>query len=206
MGHDVPVKIICKTHGEFLQHPDKHLRGYGCKKCGCERISEKLRSDTKTFVSKARIKHRDRYDYSKTEYIDSKIKVEIICKKHGSFFQKPCNHLGGRGCPVCNGDYEKEERFILESKTKFSNRFLYHDTKYLNSNKNITIECVKHGKLSLKPEWHLLHGCPHCLKDDRIKQIIERFKKHHGNKYDYSKAELGKEKKGYNRMSNTRPV
>jgi hypothetical protein len=27
------IKIICKTHGEFLQIPNNHLRGNRCKKC-----------------------------------------------------------------------------------------------------------------------------------------------------------------------------
>ena len=27
------VIIICKTHGQFLQHPAHHLNGSGCKKC-----------------------------------------------------------------------------------------------------------------------------------------------------------------------------
>ena len=28
------VKIICKTHGEFIQNPSVHLKGHGCPKCG----------------------------------------------------------------------------------------------------------------------------------------------------------------------------
>lgn len=28
------VKILCKTHGEFLQTPNAHLRGQGCPRCG----------------------------------------------------------------------------------------------------------------------------------------------------------------------------
>ena len=29
------VCIICKEHGECWQTPHEHLRGYGCKQCGC---------------------------------------------------------------------------------------------------------------------------------------------------------------------------
>jgi len=34
------VKITCKIHGDFLQHPSDHLNGSGCKKC-VGRISKK---------------------------------------------------------------------------------------------------------------------------------------------------------------------
>lgn len=30
---DLPVKIICPEHGEFLQTPNTHLNGCGCKRC-----------------------------------------------------------------------------------------------------------------------------------------------------------------------------
>ena len=30
---DIPVTIICKEHGEFLQKPTNHLDGCGCQKC-----------------------------------------------------------------------------------------------------------------------------------------------------------------------------
>ena len=29
------IIIICKDHGEFVQNPYVHLRGQGCRKCGC---------------------------------------------------------------------------------------------------------------------------------------------------------------------------
>lgn len=34
-------------------------------------------------------------------YKDSKSKVDIICKDHGIFKQKPHNHLNGQDCPKC---------------------------------------------------------------------------------------------------------
>ena len=33
-GYEIPVKIICPEHGEFLQTPDCHLHSGGCPKCG----------------------------------------------------------------------------------------------------------------------------------------------------------------------------
>ena len=48
------------------------------------------------------MKHGYKYDYSKVQYVDSRSKVEILCKKHNRYFrQKPANHLMGQGCPIC---------------------------------------------------------------------------------------------------------
>lgn len=53
-------------------------------------------------VAKANIKHNFRYDYSKSIYLGSKKKFEIICPDHGSFWQTPDAHIGqGQGCKLC---------------------------------------------------------------------------------------------------------
>ena len=54
------------------------------------------------FISKARKIHGDKYDYSKVEYVNCKVKVCIICPKHGEFWQKPDLHTNKKnGCPLC---------------------------------------------------------------------------------------------------------
>jgi hypothetical protein len=36
------VEIVCKKHGPFLQTPDSHLSGRGCRKCGFAATAKKL--------------------------------------------------------------------------------------------------------------------------------------------------------------------
>lgn len=92
------VKIICPVHGEFLQTPNKHLAGHGCKFCSRERM--KLGVDE--FIRRARLVHGDKYDYSRVKYERKDVKVEIICPEHGSFWQTPhCHYFLGQGCPIC---------------------------------------------------------------------------------------------------------
>lgn len=57
--------------------------------------------NTEKFIQKAKEKHGDFYDYSNVDYKGSKEKVEIVCPKHGSFWQRADAHLGGKGCPQC---------------------------------------------------------------------------------------------------------
>lgn len=92
-----PIKIICKVHGAFYQRANTHLNGSECPLCS---LNQK-RKDTSTFIEDAIKIHGNRYDYSKTNYTNAYSKIEIICKKHGSFFQLPATHLTGSGCPVC---------------------------------------------------------------------------------------------------------
>ena len=100
-NRETKSKIICKKHGEFLQTPHNHLNGQGCPRCKAENISKRCRWTTKKFIEKAKAVHGDKYDYSKTEYVDTKTKVCIICPKHGEFWQTPHVHITGHGCPYC---------------------------------------------------------------------------------------------------------
>ena len=50
---------------------------------------------------KAKVLHSNKYNYSKVSFKRVRDKVEIICPKHGSFFQSVHHHLQGSGCPKC---------------------------------------------------------------------------------------------------------
>lgn len=90
------VKIICQYHGVFLQKPDDHLRGNGCPVC-----SGNVKLSFESFCLKSKTIHGDKYDYSNANYVNNSTKVEIICSKHGSFWQTPSNHFAGKGCNKC---------------------------------------------------------------------------------------------------------
>lgn len=113
------IEIICPKHGSFWQEPENHIQGDGCPECGKETVVKKLSSNTEEFIRKARLVHGNKYNYSKVNYINSENKVEIICPTHGSFWQKPTNHLYGCGCPKC---YLKSQTKLYEKlKESFPN-------------------------------------------------------------------------------------
>jgi hypothetical protein len=58
-------------------------------------------TNTESFIREATLINGDRYDYSLVKYTRSVDKVEIICKKHGIFWQEAEKHLCGKGCPIC---------------------------------------------------------------------------------------------------------
>jgi len=125
---DTKVIIVCKKHGEFLQSPYNHLKGFaGCKLCMAKKLSKDRSSDTSTFITKA-AKIHNQYDYSKTNYINSWTKIKIICKKHGVFEQMPFAHLRGSGCPVCSASMgeKKIENYLKINKFEF-----IHEKKFI---------------------------------------------------------------------------
>jgi glutaredoxin len=93
------VEIVCKKHGPFWLLPLNHIQGHrsGCKEC----VFDSLRLTTEEFIQKSRLRHGDKYDYSKVEYKTNHDKVELICREHGSFWQMPMNHIKETGCPGC---------------------------------------------------------------------------------------------------------
>lgn len=94
------VCVICPLHGEFWVAPYAHLNGVGCPECAGVK-----KRNTESFIKKAKEVHGDRYDYSKTVYVNKRTKVLITCPIHGDFEQLANNHLRGQGCPLCGKKY-----------------------------------------------------------------------------------------------------
>ena len=101
-NNKIKIKIMCPSHGSFLQRPSDHLNKSGCPECGKEAKGKAKSANAKAeFATKASIIHKNKYDYSLVAYKNSKEKVKIICKHHGIWEQSPNHHLQGRGCPIC---------------------------------------------------------------------------------------------------------
>ena len=149
------------------------------------------------FISKAREVHKDHYDYSKAVYCGALKKICVICPEHGEFWITPANHLSGQGCKIC-GIIERSkkrkksiEQFIKESRTVHGDKYDYSKVKYHNIDKKVCIICPEHGEFWQTPYHHLNGcGCPKCVGQGKTTEdVVEEFKKIHGDKYDYSKVE-----------------
>lgn len=167
VNNSTHVTIICKTHGEFLQTPAGHLAGKSCIKCSG--IDQKT---TDWFITSAIKIQGDKYSYSKSDYIDSKTKVIIICKIHGEFLQTPGHHLSGQGCNKCNliiktkNQSKTTEKFILDAINVYGDKYDYSKVDYKNSWTYVVIICKIHGDFLQIPDGHLSNrnGCPMCNK------------------------------------------
>ena len=164
-GAQTKVTIICPEHGEFQQTPSHHVNmGCGCQYCGgCKKKT------LAEFLQKAEKVHGamfSRYDYSKvvTEG-DTKTKIEIICKLHGSFQMTKNKHLLGRGCKKCKSKFSLAAIAWLE---------------YIARTRGIHIKHALRGG----EERLVLHGAVHyvdgfCSENNTVYQFHGDF--YHGN-------------------------
>ena len=144
-----------------------HLKGNKCPICN----KEKITSNTSEFLNKVKKVHKNLYDYSKSNYVNAHTKIEIICPKHGPFFQTPNNHLRGQGCDKCKNEKTKYRcktktvNFIKNSNIKHNNGYDYSKLNYINNHTDVEIICKKHGSFFQKPMVHLYFGCgcPKCV-------------------------------------------
>lgn len=81
----------------------------------CPKCKTKKRRTNEEWIKEAKKVHGDKYDYSKTNFIDTRHTVTITCKKHGDFEQNPTKHLRGGGCPSCAKPIDTKE-FIKRAK------------------------------------------------------------------------------------------
>jgi len=160
------VKIVCREHGSFLQKPFNHYyRGQGCPKCGIKKQSKSITTPVGEFIKTATEIHNNKYNYSKVLYTNSRIKVIIICPKHGPFLQTPSNHIHKKhGCSKCNSGVKLElKNYIERAKTIHADIYDYSRVKYVNCYTKIEIICPTHGPFKQDPHSHLRgHGCKKC--------------------------------------------
>lgn len=101
-GTDCFISFDCKVHGTQKVRYRSHLASTGCPKCSKIDNPNSINKSRLNFLTYIENNSNSQYDYSKVVYKGTKIKVEIICKEHGSFFQRPQNHMRGEGCPKCS--------------------------------------------------------------------------------------------------------
>lgn len=185
--------ITCRTHGDFLQTPDSHLRGYGCWECSVDYRAELQRSSTEEFIQKASVIHNNNYNYEFVEYVNNRTKVNIECVYHGIFKQTPDHHLSGEACPKCanvrraNSQRSNSDEFSGKANIVHNDKYNYTLVEYINNNTHVDIICNDHGIFKQTPSNHLAGcGCPKCYNRKLSQSTrIERLIQVHGKRYKY---------------------
>ena len=125
-------KILIKDKYGEMKIKSSHL--FSHSEFGIESAVDK----TSYWINMVKDKRLDKgsvYNYSNVEYIDTKTKVCIICKKHGEFMQFPSYHLSGHGCPRCNNSKaeEKISSILKDNNIKFIDQYKFEDCKNIFS-------------------------------------------------------------------------
>lgn len=149
---------------------------------------------TNEFINDAKIVHGDEYDYSRVEYINMRTKVEIVCARHGSFWQTPAKHIDSKQrCSSCAGVKKlTTEEFIKRAIAIHGDRYDYSIVKYKTQSEKIKIICKIHGVFLQRPQDHLKlkQGCSSCYgnKKSSAEEFSLKASKIHNRKYDYSQV------------------
>ena len=114
IGSKVKIRFMCDKHGEFLAKPNEILSGQGCPKCGG---TKKLTREE--FIKSATLVHNGFFSYDDCNYVNVSTKVDITCPIHGTFSQKPNNHLNGQGCLKCKLEGIKHKITMREQVNKY---------------------------------------------------------------------------------------
>lgn len=151
------------------------------------------------FIQKAKNIHGDLYDYSLVLYHNAKTKLQIICKTHGVFEQRPDSHLSGNGCSKCAYDKKSldklsnTKKFIKKAQTIHNNLYDYTKFEYVTSNTKSKIICKIHGVFEQTAGMHIQgQGCAKCAHEktaifqrSNTEEFIIKSKEIHGDLYDY---------------------
>lgn len=150
------------------------------------------RKTVEEYTAQAIEVHGHLYDYSRINYSNNNTSIEILCKEHGSFWQRPNDHLKGFGCSKCSGKNKKStEQFIVAANKVHNNRYLYPNAIYTKALASITITCKVHGDFKQKANSHLMgNGCSKCvgLNLSNTEEFIKKASKVHKSKYTYNKV------------------
>lgn len=133
-GAHKEVTLICKKCNNIeTKSPIVWYKGFGCLKCQGNKVGKKLWTTDK-FIEKAKIIHNNLYNYDKVIYIGNSNKIEIICSKHGSFFQIPNIHLNSKsGCPKCQTSKGENQIAVWLKENNITYEYQYN-IKINNSN------------------------------------------------------------------------
>jgi hypothetical protein len=183
----LPVRLICAEHGPFEKTPINLVHhGNGCSKC-----TSLYSPTTEEWIQRAVTIHGDKYDYSLVDYVNSVSPIEIICKTHGSFYQRPSSHIHQKaGCNKCSGKWKLDTtEFVRRAEIVHGNFYNYSKTEYTTRHSKLIITCPTHGDFSVIAASHLSGSrCRKCVGVYPVdeKEFINRCREKYGDRYDYS--------------------
>uniref|UniRef100_A0A6M3K5R2 Putative transposase n=1 Tax=viral metagenome TaxID=1070528 RepID=A0A6M3K5R2_9ZZZZ len=122
---------------------------------------------------------REEYKLLSTKYINSSIKLNVLCPKNHKYKVKYNVFQQGKRCPVCAGTQRHTYKYIKEQ-IEFDGYKLL-STSYKNANTKLQLQCSKGHEYEAKYSvWYVGKRCPYCYGNVK-------------HTYEYIKSEIEKE-------------
>jgi very-short-patch-repair endonuclease len=97
-GNRQKIEVVCKKNKHSSVKSISHILA----NVGCSHCSKKHKCNKQEWINICSEVHKNKYDYSKSEYLNTNSKVIICCPIHGDFKQIARTHKNGAGCKKCN--------------------------------------------------------------------------------------------------------
>ena len=197
-GCNVEIIVIDKSSKEEIRVIPKYfLSGH---------IRTKKEEKADSFIKKSKEKFGDRFDYSKTRYVNSHTPVTLVCNEHGEFDVNMYTHLYSKDglCPFCGvgGGKRLSTDYIKRRCQKiYGDKYDYSKVEYKGGNAKteaVKIVCPVHGSFFKTYDSIQTRdcGCPKCAKEEKElndaisngEKFIEKSKNKFGDRFDYSKV------------------
>lgn len=163
-------------------------------------MRKQIKRTSEEFIAACKLKHGDKYDYSKAIYKNAKTKIYLKCNTcKNEFWAVPHQHLRGSNCRKCvyknypQNQQISHEQFVEKARKMHGNKFEYIET-YKGATNKIYIKCNNCGDIfhQLASSHSSGNGCKKCVyknnpktKPFTVKYFEELCNKIHNNKYEY---------------------
>jgi len=106
------IDAYCKECNFKIHYKINDILDTGCMNCyDNNKRGQSNKLNNEIILERYKKVWNNKYDYSKTNYINQITPITIICKKHGEFSIYPRYHEKGSGCPKC---YPTTELYLLD--------------------------------------------------------------------------------------------
>jgi len=194
-----PLNVRCRQHSQLFEvTPSYHLEAGGCPSCGDQRRLESTALPFSEFLSRARDKFGDTYEYDESSYTGVAKDMRILCLAHGWFSQPGYVHLRAKiGCPICTARIPlTQEDVIARLTSKFGNTLDYSQINFKGAKTPFTLTCVKHSHTFSTALHNLLkpngNGCKKCALEASAEtltitfsEFLWRARETHGDTFTY---------------------
>lgn len=148
----------------------------------------------KKFLKRVKDSHAENYIIDDIIYKGMAKPVFPTCRKHGKFSIRAQHFANGVGCKKCHDESKVKivtrDAFIRDSIEIHGDRYDYSLVKDSRISGKVRIICKEHGEYLQNVKSHLGgRNCPKCRNyHNRLTtdEFINRAKKKHGDRYNYS--------------------
>jgi len=191
----LPIIVRCIKHDvKFTQRADTHLSGgIGCKVCRRNKPPRKYIRTKAEVIALGKKIHKGADTYELTNFVNSRTKIMVTCKKHGNYEISTGSYLQGNRCTACG--IESKQLPLSDLKVKVmevhGDKYSYNWDTYKNSSSKMKIKCPVHGWFEQRVNTHISgFGCRICGVDSKRyspTKVLDAIRSHFRDRYTYDK-------------------